>query len=108
MLRASEVVLRRSSQILLNAARCQATASIPAPEEVRANQPIYTKLFINNEWRNSMSGKTFTTYDPSTCNKIAEIQEADKADVDIAVKVRTTYTNKYLNGLFNAFSTILR
>lgn len=55
-----------------------------------------------------MSGKTFTTYDPSTCNKIAEIQEADKADVDIAVKVRTTYTNKYLNGLFNAFSTILR
>uniref|UniRef100_F1L2L3 aldehyde dehydrogenase (NAD(+)) n=1 Tax=Ascaris suum TaxID=6253 RepID=F1L2L3_ASCSU len=86
MLRASEVVLRRSSQILLNAARCQATASIPAPEEVRANQPIYTKLFINNEWRNSMSGKTFTTYDPSTCNKIAEIQEADKADVDIAVK----------------------
>uniref|UniRef100_A0A0M3IP94 Uncharacterized protein n=1 Tax=Ascaris lumbricoides TaxID=6252 RepID=A0A0M3IP94_ASCLU len=46
MLRASEVVLRRSSQILLNAARCQATASIPAPEEVRANQPIYTKVFF--------------------------------------------------------------
>lgn len=46
----------------------------------------YTQIFINNEWRNSISGKTFPTYDPSTGKKIADVQEGDKADVEEAVK----------------------
>ncbi|VDM38120.1 unnamed protein product [Toxocara canis] len=87
MLRLSERALRRSAQILINGARCQATAAaMPPPEHVRGRQPQHTKIFINNEWRNSVSGKTFGTFDPSTGEKIADIQEADKADVDIAVK----------------------
>ncbi|XP_012941194.1 retinal dehydrogenase 2 [Aplysia californica] len=45
----------------------------------------FTKLFINNEWVDSASGKTFPTYNPATGNKIADLQEADKADVDKAV-----------------------
>jgi len=45
----------------------------------------YTKLFINNEFVDSVSGKTFTTYDPCTGDKIADVQEGDKADVDKAV-----------------------
>ena len=45
----------------------------------------YTKLFINNEWVNSVSGKTFPTINPCTGQKIIDIQEADKADVDRAV-----------------------
>ncbi|GAB6018355.1 Retinal dehydrogenase 1 [Chamberlinius hualienensis] len=45
----------------------------------------YTKIFINNEWVNSVSGKTFPTVNPSTGVKIADIQEGDKADVDKAV-----------------------
>jgi len=46
----------------------------------------YTKIFINNEWRNSISGKTFPSYNPSTEEKICDIQEGDKEDVDEAVK----------------------
>jgi acyl-CoA reductase-like NAD-dependent aldehyde dehydrogenase len=45
----------------------------------------YNKLFINNEFVNSVSGKTFSTFDPCTGDKIADVQEADKADVDKAV-----------------------
>jgi len=44
------------------------------------------KILSNNEFRNSVSGKTFPTLNPSTGEKIADIQEGDKADVDIAVK----------------------
>ncbi|KAG5667999.1 hypothetical protein PVAND_015956 [Polypedilum vanderplanki] len=50
------------------------------------NQEVkYTKLFINNEFVNSVSGKTFETLNPSTEKKIADIAEGDKADVDLAV-----------------------
>lgn len=46
---------------------------------------IETRLFINNEWENSVSGKTFPTVNPATEEVICELQEADKADVDKAV-----------------------
>ncbi|XP_067873995.1 retinal dehydrogenase 2 [Heterodontus francisci] len=46
----------------------------------------HTKLFINNEWHHSVSGKTFSTYNPSTGEKICDVQEADKTDVDKAVQ----------------------
>jgi len=45
----------------------------------------YTQLFINNEFVNSVSGKTFPTLNPSTGEKIVDVAEADKADVDVAV-----------------------
>ena len=44
---------------------------------------IYT--FINNEFVDAVSGKTFPTIDPSDETEIAQIAEADKADVDKAV-----------------------
>ncbi|CAH1255682.1 ALDH1A2 [Branchiostoma lanceolatum] len=46
----------------------------------------YTEIFINNEWHKSESGKTFPTINPATREKICDIQEGDKADVDKAVK----------------------
>lgn len=46
----------------------------------------YTQLFINNEWCNSISGKKFATLNPCDGSVICEVQEGDKADVDIAVK----------------------
>jgi len=46
----------------------------------------YTKLFINNEWVPSASGKVFPTLNPATAEKIIDVSEADKADVDKAVK----------------------
>ena len=44
------------------------------------------QIFINNEFVNSVSGKTFPTYNPATEEVIAQVQEADAADVDLAVK----------------------
>lgn len=45
-----------------------------------------TKLLIDNEWVNSASGKTFTTVSPATGEPIAQVAEADAADVDRAVQ----------------------
>lgn len=46
----------------------------------------HTQIFINNEFVNSVSGKTFATINPATGEKLADIQEGDKADVDKAVE----------------------
>ena len=43
------------------------------------------KLFINGEFVDSVSGKTFETFNPATEEKLADVAEADAADVDIAV-----------------------
>ncbi|KAK2815430.1 hypothetical protein Q5P01_025897 [Channa striata] len=59
-------------------------AAIPAPSA----QPEvhYNKLFINNQWQDAASGKTFPTINPATGEVICQVAEADKADVDKAVK----------------------
>lgn len=42
--------------------------------------PTYpTKLFINNEFVDALSGKKFKTVNPSTGEVICEVAEADKA-----------------------------
>jgi acyl-CoA reductase-like NAD-dependent aldehyde dehydrogenase len=46
---------------------------------------LETRLFINNEFVNAASGKTFKTVNPATEEVICEVQEADRADVDKAV-----------------------
>jgi len=46
----------------------------------------FTKLFINNEWVNSKSGKTFPVINPATTEKIVDIQEGDEGDVNLAVQ----------------------
>ncbi|CAH8521128.1 unnamed protein product, partial [Dicrocoelium dendriticum] len=45
----------------------------------------FTQLFINNEFVNSVSGKTFPTVNPATEEIICQVQEADGADVNKAV-----------------------
>ena len=45
-----------------------------------------TDILINNKWVKSKSGKRFPTLNPSTGETIAEVAEADAADVDDAVK----------------------
>jgi aldehyde dehydrogenase (NAD+) len=45
-----------------------------------------TKLLIGGKWVPARSGKTFATYNPATEEKIADVAEADAADVDLAVK----------------------
>ncbi|XP_026737671.1 retinal dehydrogenase 1-like [Trichoplusia ni] len=50
-----------------------------------APQIKYTKLFIDNEWVDSVSGKTFETISPGDGFVITSVAEGDKADVDLAV-----------------------
>jgi len=45
----------------------------------------YTQIFINNEFVNSVSGKTFPVLNPATEEKIVDVQRGDKADIDKAV-----------------------
>jgi phenylacetaldehyde dehydrogenase len=44
------------------------------------------KMLINGHWVDSVSGKTFPTYDPSTGEVLATVAEGDRADIDLAVK----------------------
>jgi len=67
-----------------NRAAYLSTAALPEP--IRQPDILYNKLFINGEWVNSASGKTFPTINPATEEVITEVAEADKADVDSAVK----------------------
>nr|AFK35637.1 unknown [Lotus japonicus] len=46
----------------------------------------FTKLFINGDFVDSVSGRTFVTIDPRTGDVIASISEGTKEDIDIAVK----------------------
>jgi acyl-CoA reductase-like NAD-dependent aldehyde dehydrogenase len=44
------------------------------------------RLYIGGQWRDSASGATFDTLDPSTGKVIAAVPRADARDVDMAVK----------------------
>ncbi|OIW08897.1 hypothetical protein TanjilG_05872 [Lupinus angustifolius] len=46
----------------------------------------FTKLFINGEFVDSLSGEEFETIDPRTEEVIAKISEGRKEDIDVAVK----------------------
>ncbi|KAJ5636594.1 uncharacterized protein N7484_009907 [Penicillium longicatenatum] len=54
-------------------------------ETIQELQPIETRLFINGEFRNSSSGKTFDIIYPYTQDVVAKVQEADVKDVNDAV-----------------------
>ncbi|CAN1765737.1 Aldehyde dehydrogenase family 2 member C4 [Linum perenne] len=45
----------------------------------------FTKLFIDGKFVDSVSGKTFETFDPRTGEVITTVSEGDKEDIDLAV-----------------------
>ncbi|CAH9066606.1 unnamed protein product [Cuscuta europaea] len=53
---------------------------------VKVPKVKFTKLFINGEFADSVSGRTFETIDPSNGDVITRIAEGGKEDVDLAVK----------------------
>ena len=59
--------------------------TISSPTEKRVAVSA-TKLLINGQWVESISGKKFSTINPATGEPICEVSEADAADVNIAVK----------------------
>ncbi|HEX6649967.1 MAG TPA: aldehyde dehydrogenase family protein, partial [Pyrinomonadaceae bacterium] len=56
-----------------------------SPELAENNTPRKYQLFIDGQWVDSASGKTFSTPNPATGETLAEVAEADKADIDKAV-----------------------
>src|SRR5262245_61257799 len=56
-----------------------ATASTAIEPTVKVSA---SKLLINNKWTDAASGKTFPTINPATGETIAQVAEADAADVD--------------------------
>jgi aldehyde dehydrogenase (NAD+) len=64
------------------------TATMPAPAQtvkppkVKPQQP----MLIGGKWVDSVSGKTFPTLNPCTGEKICDVAEGDRADIDLAVK----------------------
>ena len=56
-----------------------------SPTEKRVAMPT-TKLLINGQWVESVSGKRFATINPATGEAICDVAEADAADVNLAVK----------------------
>ena len=48
------------------------------------------KLLINGKWSDAASGKTFPTYDPATGEVLAQVAEADREDINRAVKAART------------------
>ncbi|XP_068632874.1 aldehyde dehydrogenase X, mitochondrial-like [Battus philenor] len=55
----------------------------------------YTKLFINNEWVDAVSKKTFPTINPQDETIIIQVAEGDKADIDLAVAAAKKAFHRY-------------
>ncbi len=65
-------------------------------QPVENNTPGKYQLFIDGQWVDAESGKTFTTPNPATGQTLAEVAEADKADIDKAVAAaRKAYEGKW-------------
>src|SRR5437764_4792376 len=66
-----------------------ASATTTAPNTRAAKKPVvkeHQPLLIGGKWLDSASGKTFVTVNPATGEVICQVAEADKADIDLAVK----------------------
>jgi aldehyde dehydrogenase (NAD+) len=50
---------------------------------------LYFKLFINNEFVNAKSGKTFETVNPANGKVIANVAEADAVSDLLLIFIRT-------------------
>ncbi|KAK8597817.1 hypothetical protein V6N13_095214 [Hibiscus sabdariffa] len=60
--------------------------SNPTGSSLKIPEIKFTKLFINGEFVDSVSGKTLDTFDPRTGEVIAKISLGDAEDVNLAVK----------------------
>ena len=63
-----------------------ATAPQLHPDVRRFLERPLHKLLIGGQWTPAASGKTFKTTNPATSEVLGAVAEADKADVDLAVK----------------------
>ena len=76
------------------------TRTIPYENQLHAGTVAFLdkqphKLLIGGRWTTSKNGKTFTTYEPSTGQPLAEVCEAQKEDVDGAVAAARSAFQKW-------------
>ncbi|HKZ00619.1 MAG TPA: betaine-aldehyde dehydrogenase [Pyrinomonadaceae bacterium] len=65
-------------------------------QPAEANTTRKYQLFIDGQWVDAESGKTFTTPNPATGQTLAELAEADGADIDKAVNAaRRAFEGKW-------------
>ncbi|HEY0406908.1 MAG TPA: aldehyde dehydrogenase family protein [Pyrinomonadaceae bacterium] len=65
-------------------------------QSAASDTPRKYQLFIDGQWVDAESGKTFTTPNPATGATLAEVAEGDKADIDKAVKAaRRAFEGKW-------------
>ncbi len=67
----------------------------PAPESVRPQIRERYGLFIDGAWTAAHADRTFTTIDPATENRLAEVAYASPEDVDRAVRAARKAYDKY-------------
>ncbi|KAL0333924.1 UNVERIFIED_CONTAM: Aldehyde dehydrogenase family 2 member C4 [Sesamum angustifolium] len=60
--------------------------SVDSHSHINIPKIKFTKLFINGQFVDSISGKTLESVDPRSGEVIAKIAEGEKEDVDLAVK----------------------
>jgi aldehyde dehydrogenase (NAD+) len=58
---------------------------MPSAQPAESETVRKYQLFIDGQWVDAESGKTFTTPNPATDQPLAEVAEADSADIDKAV-----------------------
>ncbi|XP_046373569.2 aldehyde dehydrogenase, mitochondrial-like [Haliotis rufescens] len=73
------------ARTVFNALKQHRACMSAAPDPIRQPDIKYAKLFINNEFVDAASGRTFQTINPATGEAICDVAEGDKADVDRAV-----------------------
>lgn len=91
--RKKKSTMRRSNTIKLKFDTSWTYAPAPESRSAASIRERYD-LFINGEWQRPLSKKYFDTINPATEEKLAEVAEAGKADVDKAVSAaRSAYDN---------------
>jgi len=69
-------------------------ASVELEDKVTSFLKKDRQMLINGKWVNSLSGKTFPSYNPATGDVLARVAEGDKEDIDLAVKAaRAAFEN---------------
>ena len=69
-------------------------ASVELEDKVTSFLKKDRQMLINGKWVNSLSGKTFPSYNPATGEVLARVAEGDKEDIDLAVKAaRAAFEN---------------
>lgn len=73
----------------VSASNIELAPEIGTQHEVKT-KPQHTKLLINGQWKNSVSGGTFEAIDPRTEEKVCDFQAAGPEDVKNAIAAART------------------